>query len=327
MQFKSDALHNSHNFRASKHSRYRSRPLKGPVSRICFGLLFMASVSAALAQSDTVPPLELEDWYLTLPEDINQDGKADTISETKLTKGWTDKRYFYPSKDGGLVFRAPIAGAKTSKNTNYVRTELREMLRRGNTKIKTAEPGKNNWVLSTAAKRYRKKAGGVNGELHATLAVNHVTTTGAKSEVGRVIIGQIHGRADEPVRLYYRKLPHHNKGSLYFAHEVKGQEDDIYVPLLGNRANSADDPIDGIALNEKFSYSIVAVGHALEVSIIKNEKVIARKRLDMSESGYDSSDEYLYFKAGVYNQNKTGQADDYVQATFYSLRNLHSRPR
>ena len=327
MQINSDPLHNSHNFRAFKHSQNQSRLMKGQISRICFGLLFMASTSAAFAQSDTVPPLELEDWYLTLPEDINQDGKADTISETKLTKGWTDKRYFYPSKDGGLVFRAPIAGAKTSKNTKYVRTELREMLRRGNAKIKTAEPGKNNWVLSTAARRYRKKAGGVDGELHASLAINHVTSTGAKSEVGRVIIGQIHGRDDEPVRLYYRKLPHHNKGSLYFAHEIKGEDDDIYIPLLGNRANSADDPIDGIALNEKFSYSIVAAGNALEVSIFKNGKAVARKRIDMSESGYDSPDEYLYFKAGVYNQNKTGRADDYVQATFYSIRNLHSRAR
>ncbi len=201
------------------------------------------------------------------------------------------------------------------------------MLRRGNTKIKTSEPGKNNWVLSTAAKRYRKKAGGVDGELHASLAVNYVTTTGAKSEVGRVIIGQIHGRDDEPVRLYYRKLPHHSKGTLYFAHEVKGQSEDIYIPLIGNRANKADDPIDGIALNKVFSYSIVAAGHAAEVSIHKEGKVIARKRIDMSKSGYNSSDEYLYFKAGVYNQNKTGNPDDYVQATFYSIRNLHSRAR
>ena len=327
MHIEPDPLHNCHNFRGAKHSQTRAFLLKNQISRICLSALFLTNAPFAFAQSNVVPPLELEDWYLTLPEDLNQDGKADTISETKLSKGWTDKRYFYPSNDGGLVFKAPIAGAKTSKNTNYVRTELREMLRRGNIKIKTAEPGKNNWVLSTAAKRYRKRAGGVNGELHASLAVNHVTTTGAKSEVGRVIIGQIHGRDDEPVRLYYRKLPHHKKGSLYFAHEVKDQEDDIYVPLLGNRANSADDPIDGIALNEKFSYTIVAAGHALEVSIIKNEKVIARKRLDMSESGYDSSDEYLYFKAGVYNQNKTGRADDYVQATFYSLRNLHSLAR
>jgi len=32
----------------------------------------------------------------------------------------------------------------------------------------------------------------------------------------------------------------------------------------------------------------------------------------------------MYFKAGVYNQNNTGTASDYVQATFYSL--THSHP-
>ncbi len=39
----------------------------------------------------------------------------------------------------------------------------------------------------------------------------------------------------------------------------------------------------------------------------------------MSDSGYDIADEYMYFKAGVYNQNNTGNDSDYVQATFYSL--------
>lgn len=279
------------------------------------------------ANLKTDPPFELIDWYLTLPIDEDNDGKADRISEKELAGGWTHPDYFFASADGGLTFRSPVKGAKTSKNTSYVRTELREMLRRGVSSIPTAEPGRNNWVLSTARKRSRQQSGGVDGELKATLAVNHVTTTGAAHEVGRVIIGQIHGRKDEPVRIYYRKLPHHTKGSLYFAHEIKGEKDDVYVPLLGNRANSADDPADGIALNERFSYTIVAAGHDLEVSIIKDDEVVARKRINMSQSGYDSRDEYLYFKAGVYNQNKTGEPDDYVQATFYKLKNLHLRPK
>ncbi len=287
----------------------------------------LLSYQVVAAQSHAAPPFELDDWYLTLPIDADGDGKADRISEKMLADGWTDDRYFYRSKDGGLTFRTPIAGAKTSKNTQYVRTELREMLRRGNHKIKTAEPGKNNWVLSTAPKNYRKKAGAVDGELHATLAVNHVTTTGAEHEVGRVIIGQIHGRDDEPVRLYYRKLPNQERGSLYFAHEVKGEGEDVYIHLIGSRHSDATEPTNGISLNEKFSYKIVVVGHALEVTIIKDGKPIARKRIDISKSGYDSADEYLYFKAGVYNQNKSGNPDDYVQATFYELKNLHGRPR
>jgi len=296
-------------------------------SLIALALPILAPGSA-LGQTDEADhPIDLSDWYLTLPVDENNDGKADRVHEWELVKGWTDPRFFYLSNDGGLTFRSPVKGAKTSKNTKYARTELREMLRRGNKSIPTAEPGRNNWVPSTAKRKYRKKAGGVDGELHATLAVNHVTTTGAANEVGRFIIGQIHGKDDEPVRLYYRKLPHHQRGSLYFAHEVKGEPDDLYFDLIGSRQSNADEPANGIALNEKFSYSIVLAGDLVEVSISKDSQVLARKRIDIRDSGYNSSDEYLYFKAGVYSQNKSGEADDYDQATFYELRNLHSRPK
>ncbi|WP_418152206.1 polysaccharide lyase family 7 protein [Litorimonas sp. RW-G-Af-16] len=291
--------------------------------------LASAGMSANVYAQDSnasYPPFELDDWYLGLPSDDDGNGKSDSISETELANGWTDPRYFYPSDDGGIVFKAPVKGAKTT-NTTYTRTELREMLRRGNKKHKTSEPGKNNWVFSTAAKRYRKKAGGVDGELEATLAVNHVTTTGDKSQVGRVIIGQIHAKDNEPVRLYYRKLPHHTNGSLYFAHEINNPKSEFYTPLLGDRSNSADDPVDGIPLNEKFGYKIVALGDALQVDILRQGKVVARNRIDMSKSGYAHRDEYMYFKAGVYNQNKTGDDDDYVQATFYELVNRHESPK
>lgn len=43
----------------------------------------------------------------------------------------------------------------------------------------------------------------------------------------------------------------------------------------------------------------------------------------MSNSGYNKSSQYMYFKAGVYNQNNTGEGSDYVQATFYQLDNSH----
>jgi len=296
-------------------------------SLIALALPILAPGSA-LGQTDEADhPIDLSDWYLTLPVDENNDGKADRVHEWELVKGWTDPRFFYLSKDGGLTFHSPVKGAKTSKNTKYARTELREMLRRGNKSIPTAEPGRNNWVPSTAKRKYRKKAGGVDGELHATLAVNHVTTTGAANEIGRVIIGQIHGKDDEPVRLYYRKLPNHQRGSLYFAHENKNETDDQYYDLIGSRLSNAEDPISGIKLNEKFSYSIVLAGDLLEVTILQDAQTLTRKRINIGESGYTSSDEYLYFKAGVYNQNKTGDDDDYVQATFYKLRNLHSRPK
>jgi len=290
-------------------------------------IIFGMSASVLAQSPSSKVPFELVDWYLGLPVDEDGDGKSDRISEQQLSEGWTDPRFFFLSEDGGLSFRAPVRGATTSERTKYVRTELREMLRRGNTEHSTTGVGPNNWVLSSAPKRTRKAAGAIDGELHAELRIDHVTTTGHPNEIGRVIIGQIHGRDDEPVRIYYRKLPQNQNGSLYFAHEVDGVAEDIYVPLLGDKSNDAVDPADGIPLGERFGYSIVAVGNLLEVTITQHGVPVARKRLDMSESGYGTRDEYLYFKAGVYNQNNSGDDSDYVQATFFELKNLHRKSR
>ena len=265
---------------------------------------------------------DLLDWQLTLPTDLNNDNKADTINEIALSEGFELKPLFYTAEDGGMVFACPNEGAQTSKNTKYARTELREMLRRGNPRHKTQGVTKNNWVFGSAHSSAKRNAGGVNGSLEATLAVNRVSTTGDEEMVGRVIIGQIHATDDEPIRLYYRKLPNNERGTVYFAHEINGG-DDIWINLIGTRSHTAADPEDGIALNEKFSYKITTVDNLLTVTLIRLNKPNITKTFDMSDSGYSQSSQYMYFKAGVYNQNNGGEDRDFVQATFYHLKNTH----
>ena len=275
---------------------------------------------------------DLLGWSLSVPIDSDGDDRSDQIREWDLASGYTHNEFFYLSKDGGMVFKSPIKGAKTSKNTKYTRSELREMIRRGDDNYDTKGVGPNNWVFSTAPKGDLMDAGGINGTLNATLAVNHVTTTGVNWQQGRVIIGQIHANDDEPVRLYYRKLPNHTKGSIYFAHEPR-VGDEIWTNIIGNslpnywdQEATPADPEDGIALNEKFSYRINVVGNKLSVTVIRPGKADITKSVDMSKSQYDEGDQYMYFKAGVYNQNKTGDAKDYVQATFYDLNVSHDAP-
>lgn len=265
---------------------------------------------------------DLLDWHLTLPTDVNEDLKADTIPEPALGESFEFRPFFYTADDGGMVFACPNEGARTSKNTKYARTELREMLRRGNPRHKTQGITKNNWVFGSAHSSVKRKAGGVDGSLEATLAVNRVSTTGDEKMVGRVIIGQIHATDDEPIRLYYRKLPNNEKGAVYFAHEINGG-DDIWVNLIGTRSHTLSNPEDGIALNEKFSYKITVVEDELTVTIIRQGKPNITEVFDMSDSGYSKSSQYMYFKAGVYNQNNSGEPTDYVQATFYHLHNAH----
>lgn len=265
---------------------------------------------------------DLLDWTLSLPTDLNKDGKADIIYEKPLSKGFELKPLFYTAADGGMVFASPNVGAKTSNNTKYARTELREMLRRGNVRIKTQGVNKNNWVFSSAQGAAKRKAGAVEGSLEATLAVNRVSTTGDEKKIGRVIIGQIHATDDEPIRLYYRKLPNNTHGSVYFAHEINGG-DDIWVNLIGSRSSAQSNPEGGIALNEKFSYKISVEDTVLHVTLLREGKENLHQSYDMSESGYNKSNQYMYFKAGVYNQNNGGKPKDYVQATFYYLNNIH----
>jgi hypothetical protein len=265
---------------------------------------------------------ELLDWHLTLPTDSDKNGKADSIPEVNLASKFEYSPLFYTAKDGGLVFAAPNKGATTSKNTKYTRTELREMLRKGNGRIKTQGVNKNNWVFGSMHSSGKRKAGGVDGSLEATVAVNRVSTTGDIKKVGRVIIGQIHAIKDEPIRLYYRKLPGNEKGAVYFAHEINGG-DDIWTNMVGTRSHTLANPEDGIELGELFSYKISVEKDLLVVTLIRQDKPNITKTLDMSESGYHLSNQYMYFKLGVYNQNNTGDNGDYVQATFYHFDNTH----
>ena len=263
---------------------------------------------------------DLLDWYLSVPDDRGN-GTATSISANSLD-GYENANYFYTNEEnGGMVFVCPIAGAKTSTNTSYTRTELREMLSRGeNTSASSME---NNWVFSSASKDAQDDAAAVDGVLEATLAVNHVTTTGDSDQRGRVIVGQIHATDDEPIRLYYRLLPGHSKGSIYFAHEPRSGSEQ-WIEMIGSKSDSASEPSDGIALDEKFYYKIKVQGNLLIVTIKRDYKDDITKTWDMSASGFDDDDQYMYFKAGVYNQNKSGDDDDFVQATFYYLDNQHT---
>jgi len=268
-----------------------------------------------------LPPsgnFDLSAWKLQHYLDEDGNGRSDEVDEEDVANGYTNSDFFYTASDGGMVFRVPVAGAKTSPNTSFTRTELREMLRRGNRSFSTQGVNKNNWVFGSAPEADRIAAGGVDGIQTGTLAVNHVTTTGDASQVGRVIFAQIHANDDEPIRFYYRKLPTNTKGSIYFAHEPLGQAD-VYFEMIGSRSRSQSDPADGIALDEVFSYEIKTVGNIMTVTLIREGKDDIVETVDMSASGYDAGGQYMYFKAGAYIQDNTGDDTDYAQVTYYKL--------
>ncbi|MFT6986875.1 MAG: hypothetical protein ACJAT7_002725 [Psychromonas sp.] len=289
---------------------------------------------------------DLQDWYLSIPVDEG-DGYATSIKENELSASYEDE-FFYTGTDGGMVFVTPIDGVKTSGTTKYTRTELREMLRRGDTSIDTSydvdedEDGNgrlNNWAFSSISSSDQDEFGGIDGVMTATLAINHVTTTSNNNEqVGRIVIGQIHAKSNEPIRLYYHKLPGNDNGAIYFAHETSKSDggNETWYNLLGSMVDSdgalssTSNPSDGIALNEAFSYNITVNGDSMQVTISQDGTQLATQPVDMSDSRYNDADNSMYFKAGIYLQDCDDEedscdsdSDDYAQATFYELSNTH----
>ncbi|MBX2848056.1 MAG: polysaccharide lyase family 7 protein [Acidiferrobacterales bacterium] len=278
-----------------------------------------------------LPPwrnFDLTDWALDAPNADPEDGLSARTTDRDFAEGNLfpgSEPFFFTGSDGGMVFKSTVGGARTSANTSFPRSELREMLRRGNTSIRTTGVNANNWALGYQP--VNPDIGARNGVLTATLRVNQVTSSGSSSQVGRVIIGQIHADNDEPLRLYYRKLPNNSRGSIYMAHEIRNGND-INTDIIGSRSSSASNPSNGIELGQLFSYEIINAGAVIEVIIRNGDRdgpIIGRESFNMNSlnSGYDRADEWMYFKAGAYTQNNTGNSNDFDQVTFYRLDNRH----
>ncbi|WP_207902733.1 polysaccharide lyase family 7 protein [Reinekea marinisedimentorum] len=81
--------------------------------------------------------------------------------------------------------------------------------------------------------------------------------------------------------------------------------------------------IYGIELDEIFSYSIEVDGDMLMVTISQDGEQLAYREVDMADSGYDNSSDFMYFKAGIYLNDKTSDDDDTAKVSFYVLENDH----
>ncbi|ACU70527.1 Alginate lyase 2 [Catenulispora acidiphila DSM 44928] len=139
--------------------------------------------AAAPKLSTTVAPggnFNLSVWELQEP--VGSPGSPRTIPSAQLqgAKGYQDSYFYTDTKDGAMTFWAPEKGV-TTPNSNYARSELREM----NTDGSSAD-----WKLAGSH------------QLQATLRVDSVTD--------HVCVGQIHlgtgGSSTKPlVELYYYK--------------------------------------------------------------------------------------------------------------------------
>ena len=299
-------------------------------------LLLALLVSPVTYAEDPADKFDLRFWKLTLPLDENQDGKVDEIKVRSLQK-YSHPDFFYLDQNGYLVFTAPNKAQTTARSSN-TRSELRQMLRGRNTSIGTHDP-KNNFSLK--AHRGSRSFADVGGQLEATLKVLHVARNaknGNKKPAYSVVVGQIHadkdqdvinsgkgfGWGNEPIKIYYKKWPDHDTGSVFWTYErnlesANPDRTDIAYPVWGNTWENPEDPSEkGIALGQLFNYNINVHKNTMHLTfrttdatqtvkyqIDLSNNVDAYGKVDEKDNPKGYSGDAMYFKAGAYNQCST----------------------
>ena len=304
---------------------------------VLVSILAIAAVMLSAANAEQpADKFDLRFWKLTLPLDANGDGKVDEIKVGSM-HDYSHPDFFHLDQHGFLVFTAPNK-AKTTANSTNTRSELRQMFRGRNTSIGTHDP-KNNFALK--AHSASRSFADVGGQLEATLRVLHVARSArnaSKKPAYSVVVGQIHaikdqaviskgqgfGWGNEPIKIYYKKWPDHDTGSVFWTYERNLATDnpdrtDIAYPVWGNTWENPDDPgEDGIALGQLFNYNINVHGNIMyltfrttdpaktvEYQIDLSNNVDAYGKVDEKDNPNGYSGDAMYFKAGAYNQCST----------------------
>ena len=282
-----------------------------------------ASGMTANFPSDVLP--FMDQWKILLGDGTH----VDNLEQYKK------EDFFYVKNDGQsnwVVYKTPNSGI-TSKTSNNTRTELGQ---------------KHRWVPMEG------------GKLTGTLKVMHVSTSGDARVAASysVVVGQIHsadGHKNEPLKIFYKKFPGHKKGSVFWNYEINtaGTNDKRWdystavwghdMSVVGEAPDSyPEEPKDGIALGEEFSYEInvykgvmyltfESEGHKtvsfekdLLASTFSKPSEIPQQTVNMfvplGRDGVERKEAYAgekqFFKQGAYNQtNGKVPSDNMVWST------------
>jgi hypothetical protein len=131
--------------------------------------------AANTTPDDILPSINARQWKLTLPTPLNCGDDANEISPAQLASGYEISPYFFTICPNAVVFRAPTNGSRTSVNTSFPRSELREMRANGSDEAA--------WTLGSGQ--------------HILDVTQAVTRLPQRSEVCRVVTAQIHDANDD----------------------------------------------------------------------------------------------------------------------------------
>ena len=270
----------------------------------------LEEVTASVAPSQALPHLSAFKLILGNGENVG------------VPTDYTHPDYFYTISEGAtdfVVYKAPNDGS-THGTSNNTRTELAQT---------------QKWSATDSAR------------LTGTCRVMNVSATGDARVAASysVVVGQIHsadGFENEPLKIFYKKFPGHDKGSVFWHYEINTAGDDngkrwdystsVWghdFSVVGPTADTyPDEPGEGIALGEDFSYVVEVAdgimkltfesnGHSTRTftkNLVESEYVTrvdipAQTRalfVPIGQDGVERSAAYanegLFFKQGAYNQ-------------------------
>ncbi|GEQ86985.1 hypothetical protein ULMS_24930 [Patiriisocius marinistellae] len=202
-------------------------------------------------------------------------------SNAGVAEKFKKEDFFYTENDdknNWVVFKAPNSG-DTHGTSNNTRTELAQL---------------KKWYPKTA-----------NDKLSATLKVMNVSTTGDARVAASysVVVGQIHsadGHENEPLKIFYKKFPGHTKGSVFWNYEINTAGDDnskrwdYSTPVWGYDFSKVgespdtypEEPTDGIALGEEFSYEIKVLDGVMSLTFTSKSNKTKTFSKNLLESEY-----------------------------------------
>ena len=323
------------------------------------------------AASETVSSVpadhfDLSHWNITVPLDQDNNGKVDIVSVADI-QSFSHPDFFYANADGHVVFASPNK-ALTTPNSSNTRSELRYMSRGSDESIGTKAP-KNNFALASHPKA--DAFASIGGRMEATVTVDHVARRAGNPDrpaAFSAVIGQIHavkdnpqkgiyGYGNEPLKIYFKKFPNHDTGSVFWNYERNLAKEnpnrtDIAYAVWGNVWTDETDPgSSGIPLGQPLSYVVNVYEDVMHLEFSTDGKptktfkinladnVDANGKVDALDNPTGYAGDAHYFKAGTYNQCSTKDAPgvwyaacpgtgdwatdkangDYAQATFSRL--------
>lgn len=229
-------------------------------------LLVLQLITIMNLSANTPAKFDFSTWKVQLPEARENSNSVKEVHGPELATGYTSD-YFYYNSQGSIVFYCPV-GASSTANSNYSRSELRELIDGVNTNV--------NWSL--------------NGT-HILNTEEKVTQVPSN---GRTVVSQIHG-------IY----PDGSNGPVLVKVEYDGLQESVVVLLkTATYKNAADERfyLRNIKLDEVFNTTIKVVEGRVFVTVISGDKKLEASKdfykLDPTWENYR-----FYFKVGNYVQD------------------------